>query len=486
MSARPEKVLESASAPNAKAGLGGMLKNASASLIGNLLSVPLQFVGFIMVARSLGPVIFGQYAFAQELTLFVVYVADAGLNVIATKEMARHKEDAGKIHGTLLKLKLYLSLACYIGILAIGAPLIQGEGTFAALAALAAANLFLSYIFLANGIFRAFERMIWESVTGLLQPVCFCLFTALVAYSSLVPGGLVPMALARLASYLPVVAIALYITWRLAPPRRSVTVGHSVEYLRQGFPIVLAMFAFDALLRMSVLFLQAWSTPQQLSMFTVSSRIVYSLWLIPYIFSGAWLPGMARSFLEQRQGVFGSQALRLTRLLLIVASPLAVGLYMTAEQAILLLFGPEYKEGIPALRVLAFCLPFLFLFYGMKTILEAQNRQREFYRIVTAGLIAGLSANALLIPRGGAVGASWAYFTGLGVSTGLGYALVGRVFPRRGILLSLLRVALGCGATALGFLLLQPTHLVLGICAAALAYTGVLFLLGEINSKTLL
>ena len=94
-----------------------MLKNASASLVGNVLSIPLQFLGFIILARSLGPKVFGQYSFAQELTLFVVYAADAGLNIVATREIARHRKDAGTIHGILLRLKLYLSLVCYLAIL---------------------------------------------------------------------------------------------------------------------------------------------------------------------------------------------------------------------------------------------------------------------------------------------------------------------------------------------------------------------------------
>ena len=463
-----------------------MLKNASSSLIGNVLSIPLQFLGFIIVARSLGPAVFGQYSFAQELTLFVVYAADAGLNILATREMARHKAHAGAIHGTLLRLKLLLSAGCYLAILAVGGIMSDSLSTFAAVAVLGVANLLLSYLFLANGVFRACERMVWESVTGLLQPICFSLFTAFVAYSALVPVGLLPMTLARLASFLPVVALALAITWRLVPPSRAAAPCTGREYLRQGLPIVMAMVAFDALLRISVLFLQAWSTQVELSMFTVSARIVYSLWLIPYIFAGAWLPGMARSAVEQRQEEFIRHSLRLTRLVAIAAAPLTVMLNMAAEPIVLLLFGPDYRAGGPVLRVLSYCVPFLFLFYGMKTILEARNQQRQFYVIVVVGLAVGLIANALLVPRGGAVGAAWAYLAGISTSTCLGYALAAKSVDWGALAFSLGRV--GCGAAAAGGVLwlLMPLSLVVALAVSGLAYLGVLLLLGEINRRTLL
>jgi len=475
-----------AAMPTAKGGLGGMLKNASASLIGNVLSIPLQFLGFIIAARSLGPVVFGQYSFAQELTLFVVYVADAGLNIIATREMARHRAQAGAIHGTLLRLKVFLSAGCYLVILAVGGLMSDSLSTFAAVAVLGVANLLLSYLFLASGVFRACERMVWESVTGLLQPICFCLFTAFVAYSTLVPVGLLPMALARLASFLPVVAVALVVTFRLAPPRRTPAPCTGREYLHQGLPIVLAMFAFDALLRISVLFLQAWSTKVELSMFTVSSRIVYSLWLIPYIFAGAWLPGMARSAAEHRQEEFVRHSVRLTRLVAIAAAPLAVMLNMAAEPIVLLLFGPDYRAGGPVLRVLTYCVPFLFLFYGMKTILEARNQQRQFYIIVVVGLAVGLMSNALLVPRAGALGAAWAYLAGISTSTCLGYALAATSVDWGALAFSLVRIACGATAAGLALWLLMPVSLFLALAISGIAYLLVLLLLGELNRHTLL
>ncbi len=463
-----------------------MLKNASSSLVGNLLSVPLQFLGFSIVARSLGPTAFGEYSFAQELTLFVVYAADAGLSVIATREMARRRQDAGSIHGTLLRLKAYLSVACYVAIVAVGAALSDNPSTFAAVCLLALANLLLSYLFLANGVFRASGRMVWESATGLLQPICFCLFVAIVAYGHLTPGGVLPMALARLASFLPATVLALFVACRLVPPRRGEGSGAGRTYLWHGLPIMLAMFTFDALLRMSVLFLQVWSTAEQLSLFTVSSRIVYSLWLIPYIVAGAWLPGMACSIVKKDMLQFNLDALRLTRLLLILSVPLVVVLFIAAEPIIFLLFGESYLEGAVVLQKLTFSIPFLFMFYGMKSILEANNRQNIFYVIVFIGVGVGVAANFFLVAKDGAQGASWAYLAGLSTCTCLGYVFVGKALCWTRLARSAFCVA---GASlAAGFTLatLMPISLFLGMCASGGVYLGSLLALGEINRKTLL
>ncbi|GAB6127056.1 flippase [Humidesulfovibrio idahonensis] len=473
-------------APQGSGRLAGMLKNASASFLGNMLSIPLQFLGFIIAARSLGPSVFGQYSFAQELTLFVVYAADAGLNVIITREIALHRDQAGGIHATALRLKIGLSAACYAAILGVGFVLSGGGQTFAAVAILGLANILLSYILMANGVFRGCERMAWEGVTGLLQPVCFCLFTGFVAYSGLVPTSLLPMALARLASFLPVVALALFVSFRLAPPRISAAPQTGREYLRQGLPIALVMFAFDALLRISVLFLQARATPVDLSMFTVASRIAYSLWLIPYIFAGAWLPVMARCAAQGHDEEYRTHVMRLTRLLGIAAAPIATVLFLAAEPVILLLFGPDYRPASQVLRILALVVPFLFLYYGMKTSMEARNRQRLLYSIVTLSLATALAANAWFVGGGlGAVGAAWAYLCGLGASTVLGYSFIAEELNWGRLAVSFLRI--GCGAAAAGVTLhfILPTSFILGLVACGVVYLATLLLLGELRPDEL-
>lgn len=461
----------------------GMLKNASASLIGNLLSIPLQFLGFVIVARALGPTVFGQYSFAQELTLFVFYIADCGLSIIATREMVRDKARAGAIHGSLLRLKIVLSTLCYAAILAAGLAMSDSRSTFLAVAILGVSNLMFSYLLLANGVFRASGRMVWESVTGMLQPIGFCVFTALVAYSGLVPNGLLPMALARLGSFVPVVLLALFITWRLVPPRRPDRPGMGKGYLGEGLPIVMVMFTFDALLRISVFFLQIFASNEELGMFTVSARIVYSLWTIPYIFSGAWLPGMTRCVAQRQEEAFSQHGMRLTRLLCFASAPIAVVLYMAATPIILLLFGPNYLPGVPVMRVLALAVPFLFLFYGMKTILEAKNQQRRLYFVVLVGLTVALGANTLFVAPMGAVGAAWAYLCGISASVGLGYALVAREIAWGRLVVSVARILCGGVAAALTLWLLLPVSLFLGLGASCGVYLMVLFLIRELNPR---
>lgn len=474
---------DAATAPDAGAGRAdflGMLRNASASLLGNLASLPLQLLGFIMVARSLGPAVFGQYSFAQEFSLFAVYAADAGLNVIATREMSARPEKAGAILAEMLRLKLLLSAASYAFFLAVGAPFCGEPGSFAALAGLCLANVLLSSLLLTNGVFRAFGRMGWESVVSLLQAVCFCGFTAFAAYSGAVEPGLSAMVLARLASFLPAVALAYFVACRLAPLRREKGAA-GPSPLRQGLPIMLAMLAFDALLRVGFLFLRGWSAPEELAMFSVSTRIVCSLWIIPYIFAGAWLSPLCRCVQAGDMAGFAQSSRELARLLLLLAAPLALGIHMTAEPCVLLLFGAGYGPAAPSLRLLAYSVPVLFLFYWIKTSLEALRRQRSFYLVVGAGLAAGLTANVLLVRAGGAAGASAAYLAGMAVSTGLGLFCVYAACPAQcaGLWATLGRVGCATAAAALAYGLLAPASIPLAGLAACAAYGGALLLLGE-------
>ena len=66
---------------------------------------------FWIIARYYGPVVFGQFAFAQTLATIFIIFADFGFDVLLTNEIARNREKAIHYFQQFFTLKVIFTLS---------------------------------------------------------------------------------------------------------------------------------------------------------------------------------------------------------------------------------------------------------------------------------------------------------------------------------------------------------------------------------------
>lgn len=141
--------------------------------------------------------------------------------------------------------------------------------------------------------------------------------------------------------------------------------------------------------------------------YAAANTLILMLLYLPNAFASAIFPNFSRLFKESPEKL--RQFYRVCyKYLLILGFPLAVGTLLVGEQAILLVYGDDFTESAPVIRLMAIFL-FTIVGYANGSLLYAIDKQK-FYawtQVISAALNAVLCL--LLIPGQGPIGAAIAF-----------------------------------------------------------------------------
>ena len=88
-------------------------KNTLSLTVSEVITKILAFILVIFVARYLGDVGYGKYAFALAFTSFFAIISDLGYNTLLIREVARDKSQASKYLNNTLSMRALLSLVVF-------------------------------------------------------------------------------------------------------------------------------------------------------------------------------------------------------------------------------------------------------------------------------------------------------------------------------------------------------------------------------------
>ena len=88
--------------------------NTAFQIFGKIISTTLGVIITILLTRFLGPVGYGQYTFVLVFVTMFGVIGDWGLSIITIREASKHVEDAGKIIGNVLVIRMAMSIVAAI------------------------------------------------------------------------------------------------------------------------------------------------------------------------------------------------------------------------------------------------------------------------------------------------------------------------------------------------------------------------------------
>jgi O-antigen/teichoic acid export membrane protein len=122
--------------------------------------------------------------------------------------------------------------------------------------------------------------------------------------------------------------------------------------LRETFSFLLSDLARRVSIRIDVIMLGLVLGPAAVGAYGAASRVVALLLFLPHFAGMALLPRIARLHAEDAPGLrlLFRQSLRLA---VLAGIPAAAGLWLIADDLVLLIFGPGFVDAVPLLRLLA-------------------------------------------------------------------------------------------------------------------------------------
>lgn len=403
-----------------------IIRNISFALSGNVLSFPLQLLCSIIVARSLGPEKYGVFSFSMEFGFVFSRFADAGLGVLANREIARHGDKAGLYLGSLFFLKIVLSIAFYAVMVIVAVVWGLSDLELMLVCLLGGGNFLFAVITFLFGVYRAFGKMVYEGLLSLFQPGFYLVLLLAAVKVCGVGEDIVKIALAFVVSYVVVTAIGYHFT---AAHLQSPTWKWEPQLLRhfckESVHLLAAVVLIGLYSRTCFFFLKTYSSPSDIGHFTIAFRLSYNLGLIPSIIGGAWLSTLSKTFLVETSS-FHDNLLKMFGVLVASGIVLSTTLTILGRPIIKLLFGAQYLPAVPAFKIMMWSTFFFFVNFGLKTVFESSNMQFIWSYLLAIGFVSNVLCCHFLVPEMNTVGAGYALLIANGLITCFGMIMLSR------------------------------------------------------------
>lgn len=376
-------------------------------LIGQLAIKALSFIFTVFVVRHLGPEIYGQYAGVLAFGGIFVNFADLGLAVYLVRQTAQLRAQAesqtaiNQLFANVAVLRFLLSMLTALTIVLM-AWLTGKEGIFVVAVALGTLGLILySVQGTAEATLSGFERLDLVAGQKIVYQLLFVLLGSAALYFGLGYYGLI---YANLFG----IAVITWLCWRGVQRlhlRWAAPNWHQwLPLLRASLPFAIVGFALGLSYRFDSVLL-SYRSDYELGLYSSAYNLVFNAALLSNSFNTALYPSLSRQAVTDRASLPRLYE-HAVRYLLVLALPIAAGVWALSDQVTVLLFDEQYAAGAGALAILIWVVPLMYISEFLGYVVLIDGKERFVARSVVISSVLNVAVNVLLIPTYGFMAAA--------------------------------------------------------------------------------
>lgn len=389
-----------------KRGSGQSFTAQTLSLIaGRGLGKLMNFAGFLLLARALGPAAYGGFTFAFSLASILVFLPNMGVDGLFSRQVARGHEPAREILGTMLVMKaagslIYIPL--FLGIIYLS-PTTPAARDGAA--AVAVALVLLSFWVTWSTVLITASR---AHVAGVLEVIAAAVFLSLCATWVYQRPSVVAASMAFLAGQVVLFAVGGIVS--LGPVGRLKVPVDRRTYLRVlggAAPFLLIWFANNLYYKIDATLLYYFRGDAETGLYSAAYRLLEGLLAVAIVVGSTALPRLTRAWTRSAND-FKVEWRRGFRLLCWVTVVPSLALVAAPGVFIEVLFGSSFVDAASSLRLLGVggALLCLGTYFGFS--LTATGLEWAQLRITAIALAVNVVLNLVCIPIAGGQGAALA------------------------------------------------------------------------------
>jgi O-antigen/teichoic acid export membrane protein len=397
-------------------------KGTGIIFIGTIIGLLLGFVSRVIIVRYITQTEYGIYSMTLVLMSIFVTISTLGLQEGSTRYIAyfRGKDEEGKVKGIIsssIKIAIIASVISAL-ILFLSSDIISSNIFHSAelstpLKIFSVAIPFTVLIGIFTSLFRGFGRVepnvYFQNILRSVTSILFLVGAVLLGLSFF---GVLYAYLASIA--ITCIAFAIY-TLKKLPLTSSVKKDADAAINPMGkelliFSIPLLAVAMNNMIRSwtDTLMLGYFKTPDVVGLYNGALPLAH---LIPIALTSAgfiYVPIVSGLYSKGLMKEMGRSYQVLTKWIFFVTIPLFFMLFLFPEAVLNFLFGINYIQAAPVVRILA--VGFMFhAFLGLNALSLLVMRKTRFLMLTSLfGAIANVILNAALIPMFGIVGAALA------------------------------------------------------------------------------
>jgi len=248
---------------------------------------------------------------------------------------------------------------------------------------------------LCFSIFRAFERMQYETIIVILEKF---VITSLGITLLLLGFGLVPFGFIFLIAGLISIATGLYFL------KSKFQIIHSFfdftlakNLLIHSIPFGASMLLVTIYDKIDTVMLSMMQTMSDVGWYSTAYRLLAITGVVPTILVTAIFPKMSQDILNNKEEVSRLFTKSFKYLFLLAVPLVALGV-LVGDKIILFVFSDEYQNSIVVFQILVWAAGILFINILLGSLFRASDRQKLLVRVQSAGVIINIVLNFILIP----------------------------------------------------------------------------------------
>lgn len=409
-------------------------KNVLHTIVGNYSEYLVGLVCSILIARTLAPELYGEYAFLIWLCGFSVALVNTGIATSLINFVAKYKTkstaEAKAVYEFMSGMQRQKLLLAVVPIFLVFWLSYEGTGwvPMAIACMLTAAVIVKAYHMFRVSTFKGLERY-----DGIAKVALFVAPLQLISAASLwyieAPLWSFLVQYLFVTLLMNVVSFVLLRRMQYAPATSHEVLDQPAikAHVRSLTPSELIAFLTTA--SIGLVFLKFFSTPDTVAFYNIGVMVATAvISLVPGLVDMLLLPIVSRTISsapDDLSAVFRTTTRHLLQLTLLVAGPI----FLFGEAVIGLAYGDEYASAAKPLYWLTLFMALAHFGRMIYTYLISSEQQGLLVKIAVFSLITMVLLNALLVPWFQLEGAIAAFAISTVIITGVNYYLVRNLLP---------------------------------------------------------
>lgn len=385
----------------------GIVKNASWLIVGKIYRILINLVISMISARYLGPSNYGLINYAASFTALFTAISDLGTNGILVNEFVRNPNETGRILGSTIVFRLLSSTMSLITIVLLAALLNPGDSM----------TVWVVFIYSTTLIVQSFESIDYWYQSKLMSKrstiIAAIGYTAAAIYKVilLVAKMDVKWFAASHALECGLVVVLLLFTYkkdRDYSQHLSFSLSAGKDILKQSYHFIPSGLMVAVYGQIDKIMLKQMIGAAEVGYYAAAATISGMWAFVLSAIIDSVKPGIYRAHNDRQEELYKSRLKQLYSILIYLSVFAAIGISLLSKLIILILYGEEFILARYSLHIL--CWSTLFSYLGVaRTMWLVPNGKQKYEKYIAAsGAVCNMILNAVLIPRWGITGASFA------------------------------------------------------------------------------
>lgn len=382
------------------------ISNSIWMLADNLLRLTLGLIVGGMIARYLGPEIFGIYSFAYAITSIFSSIAKLGLDSICVREIISDEENKKLILGSVFWLKMSASLFSLLALIIIS---INYDAPLSGSLIVMSLCLIFQCFDVVDFYFQSRVQSRYVTFCKLIQLI----ISALCKIYLILVGADIYAFCWVLVFDQALLSLSMVFAYRKKAGRlffNYFDFNFSKKILRESWPLIISNISILIYMRVDQFMIEYFCNSRELGYFSAALKVSEVLYFIPMVICSSLYPWLIDAA-KISDNEFLTKSRILFEIMVAISISIALPIWFFSTNIIYMLYGVDFINASQILDIHIWSCIFVFLgVAGTRWLIVKKLTMFTMSRAVT-GAIINIILNLMLIPNYGAKGAAIATLT---------------------------------------------------------------------------